>query len=367
MLPLNKIRKYHKKKKRVKKNRKDPRSSYIKILEPCKFINPYTTYRLHGDMVIQELDGIRIPGFSSLNLFKIVGSVEDNKVLGTITVNLGEAMNNPTLPWQYIVERLKSKSNTEDLQWAESIETYSLEREKCMALMANPEDKKCYKTPVFPQCKSKYSKESLVANFPTMCTKFLVTDKTMKRTQLIYNEKLLTLLGYTFPYFCSLLLRKGVPDLAPASTDHVKDWLRRFLKAPFMKDLPNDMQNVEVELLMRDWRLKGFQYSIFYFPNFNPRKGLELDAVVVYKEVPMQPLANAPKEYQNMKFEEYQTEYEKDVDDFLRKFYNQTYQGLFKNVDKVCGFKELPDLKMEVETQQTGLFDSMEMDSESSS
>jgi len=37
---------------------------------------------------------------------------------------------------------------------------------------------------------------------------------------------------------------------------------------------------------------------------------------------------------------------------FLRKFYNQTYQGLFKNADKVCGFKELPSVKMEIEEEE---------------
>jgi len=48
-------------------------------------------------------------------------------------------------------------------------------------------------------------------------------------------------------------------------------------------------------------------------------------------------------------FEESQQKYEKGVDDFLQKFYGQTYQGLFKNVDKVCGFKELGTIKMQEE------------------
>ena len=335
----SKIKKYHKKKRRITKNKTDPRISYLPIEQPSQFMNPHLYYKLHGDLILIEDDGLKYGGSSPINNFKLISTVEYDKNLELTTVNLTDAKNNQSLPWKYLTERLKSQNDEKLLKWAESIQSYSQSQEDLMAQMTQLTDKKCLSRPNIPIKTHPFTREFYINKYPVLIQKIQVNEKYSKQVCMRVNDKFLNLLGYSFPLFCTYLFRKGIPDFYPSVSEEFNGRIIPNLDRMLHHDQWENEFSTSVYLITKDGYLKPMLISINSFVSFHPKRGLEIEILMAYKEDNTK--LNIKTKCPLADFEDGKQLYEKDIEEFLKKFYGRSYEGMFKNTDKVCGYRIL--------------------------
>ena len=337
----NKIKKYQKKKKRrPNKNKIDPRISYRLIEQPSKFMNPYLYYKLYGDMILMEDNGLKFCGSAPINNFKLVSTVEYDKKLELTTVNMVDATNNLSAPWRYLTERLKSQNDEKLIKWADSIQSYCQLKEELMAQMTQIENSK-YLSKLKANIKiNPLTRDYYINKYPVLIQKIQVTEKSSKQVCMRVNDKFLDLLGYSFPLFCNYVFRKGIPNFYPSASEEFNERIMPNLDRVFNHDLCDDNFLTSAYLITKDGYLKPMLISIHSFISFHQKRGLEIEILIAYQEDNKK--INIKTKSPLSDFEDEQRYYEKDVNEFLKKFYDPSYQeGLLKNADKVCGYRIL--------------------------
>jgi hypothetical protein len=187
---------------------KKKRATFVKVLQPHKFINPLSRYSLSSGAVLMEHNRNIYVNFDAIHANYVPVSVDCNSPYkNVITINI-EKDQDLKLPQEYLIARLRSYGDKELAEWASLLESYNT--------LYKVNHQKAYSNAVvsdYIKKKGEDPDEALLISQPALWMTMKYSDTGVMETSVSYNSKFLIMVGYSKVDFIKKVFDEGIPKL----------------------------------------------------------------------------------------------------------------------------------------------------------
>ena len=214
------------------------KATFIPIIRPSKFINPFRFYKIEPHVYLGEIERKIIISMDYISHFKSVSHVQISSPFNNfLTIGFSDGFNDVFTPQEYLFARLRSFGDSNLFEWANILQNYS-------------EDYKVQ----YHRCKKQIEEDSssidcLVTDHQTIedflgdkhgiWINYKYTENIMWLDTVNISISLLEKLGYTLDIFIKSLFREGFPKIYQADHitygDQAKSIFKKLYKLDFKK------------------------------------------------------------------------------------------------------------------------------------
>jgi len=204
-------------KKRGRKQTKFPICNFTDIIKPHRFINPYRYHKVNSFVILGEEDRSVFFTLEFINTGKTVTHIELNTPFeDAMTVYLADNHNIPTVPYEYLVARLKSYGDVDAYDWAQIIERYNDDYKKDLNTVVTRS------TPCDAIIKKDENIRDWLLERPCSWFNFKYTADDLQLTSITFSNSLLKALKYSLSKFFKVCFEEGIPKVFKVSEDAPK-------------------------------------------------------------------------------------------------------------------------------------------------
>jgi len=340
-------------KKKKAKKRTLQRAQYQIIPTPMKFSSVATFFALYADIGLRTYQGSLHHDTRSMNLYCDVLGIEMIKEQNyqKISLTIQKKVQIELPAWQNLIEGLLDSESNELRGWGTRIKNFSIGYEQYHRELSREEgtmngfnQKELMEITEKTERKlARYLKEYPCIYFTSVHEKY---NSSCKET--CFNEQYLHELGYTLETFSATVLQEGIPSMLPydniCSTKLMLDNYYTLGK--------DGVETPEIisDLSMKNGYLKRVRYKVIFLPSYRNRVYHMTGIVVILGRENSFVIEDTEEKCEwNKTFLKKIIKKEKDINKFMKMYYDRTLILPHTSAHKVCKIRELNTVKCEEE------------------
>jgi len=330
------------------------RASYVPPQQaPQPFIYPYDSYRLHMDIVIFESQRSIYLALPPLSTYFRVNHVEYEKSRQFTRIYVEDKQYGLFASWKYVVARFRSFGDMKAFVWADAIATFSANYEHWY-IPGNAIQKERFSQFNIPNSSKSLSIETALAKIdvspsvPFVITRFVEQNMIVAYKEMVLSQALLNILGYnnrdTLTSY--LFAHGGLPHFYSITEKNRSDWYGTDLRNALSKDGVLVGEEHSTYLITRCKVKKPVIEQHFWICERKTYQSDEALCIYIYKEDPSRPTQIEPGSNEKLAMssnDSSQRQRTKDVQKFLKKFYNVDPINLKARLKTTCTYRILND------------------------
>jgi len=279
---------------------------------------------------------------SMLNTFKYITSVEVRKDLNekVVTLLLESKPNQQISSWHTVAEDLEANESPEVRGWSDSLRKFGTRYEGFMKeFEALKRENDLQKRMFFYKMRQQAASKRLyiLSTFPAFEIRYRMKKDEIKCSELCYNETFLKEIGYTLENFTSTVLSEGLPKFLVSGSLVEKEIVKGIWENYLVNEAESPEQ--ETEILMKTGYRKKVIMQTLTLVELSENE-LILSYIVYLKKKGL-PFGSYQKEPYSPEFLDILKENDKQKEYLFQTYYNEKFQGLHSNTEKVCKIKEM--------------------------
>lgn len=333
------------------KARLEPRCGFQLIPPPLKYEHPTNIHHINADVVLMEQNGTIATELSLLNYFKLFKQVQVTDLYGQkVAKVLVEDKNYEQTPWQDLVEKFEKSNSGHIRRWAEPIRSFCERYKNLTNDLANFE----YHG-ISHERASQYkemnditnsSRQKFMKNYPCAEIKSQYKNGKIQVTEVSYNEKFLSDIGFNMETFTASVIQEGLPRFVPFESPCpsfiAKNQLDNLL---IVSKEGLQSEEIETSLIMKSGYMKKVKVKFHYHCSYEKGVfGFNMFVTTVAKQKPGTDSTKYLGNKLDKDFLSGMTTKEQEMSEFLSLYYKDDFEHIYNAMHKTCLIKEIETL-----------------------
>lgn len=356
---------------RYRKEKNVPLAKFECLPNPVKLFCSTPNHNFYLDLSMIEDENGLATEFSLFNKTKICNSIslmgEDDKLL---YIKFCHNHSSEESNWRDVVNSWKNRNDAYWNTWANRIQDFSLSYENFIQQYNN----KILGEEVFDkklvQRQNEYlaKRNKLIQNNTCAEIRFRFEDRQMRASEVYFTSKYLARLGFGMEEFLELVFREGLPQQSFVQNNgiiNVIEVLMDNFDQIFTQDF--ELLNQEITLVTKNQTLKKTKFNAVISGFFN-KKLPEIAVLFSFDESQTALKAKSSIEISSQVDIEKALEFEKELKDFIDRYYSNENLNLYIKNEETCQIKPVDPLEEEDTNQNIKIeFESKSLQNEKTS